>query len=235
MAAPTRSEHRSIEERLASFPLLADVDVPIRTLLIGGMRSVRFDADTHLVGPRDRVTHVPLVERGAIRVERADPSGRRIALYRVGPGESCVLALAGALRGGLYPAEAVAEAGTEVLLVDAATLATAFERGPGLQQYVLDLFSARLFELMHLVREVAFERLDVRLARLLLEEASAGSGLWKPIALSHAELAARLGSAREVVTRLLQRLRDAGLVELARGRITVLDPDALARWGESPA
>jgi len=93
---------------------------------------------------------------------------------------------------------------------------------------VLDLYSERFIDMMKLVREVAFDRLDVRLARLLLGEAHAGPGMWRPVEASHGELAARLGSAREVVSRILGRLRDDGLVQIERSRTLLVDPSALA-------
>jgi CRP/FNR family transcriptional regulator len=115
----------------------------------------------------------------------------------------------------------VAAPGTEVLLVDAQVVRELFGREPELQVFVLDLFSARLFDLMQLVREVAFDRLDVRLARFLLAESGAAQGIARPIELSHAEIAARLGSAREVVSRTLDRMKHDGLVRMERGRVYV--------------
>ncbi len=219
-------------DRLAAFPFLAELDPDVRQPLLAATRAIHFDAETTLVRASADVDAVPLVERGVIRVRRDDDSGRRLALYDVVPGQSCVLALAGALRGGRYPAEAVAEAGTDALLIHAGALREAFSRDERLQQFVLDLYSERFIDMMQLVREVAFDRLDVRLARLLLSEAHAGPGLWRPVEASHGELAARLGSAREVVSRILGRLRDDGLVHIERSRIVLADPGALrARFG----
>ncbi len=223
-----------LADRVDAFPFLADLDPEVRRALIAATTPVHFDVATSLVRVRAEIEAVPLVERGVIRVVRTDESGKSLNLYDVTPGESCVLALAGALRGGRYPAEAIAEAGTDALLVDAEALQEAFSRDASLQQFVLDLYSERFIDMMRLVREVAFDRLDVRLARLLLGEANAGPGLWRPIEASHADLAARLGSAREVVSRVLGRLRKEGLVEVERNRTVIPDPEALAaRFGLS--
>ena len=222
----------SISERLAAFPFLAELEPGVRERLLRATRVAHFDDETTLVRPSADVEAVPLVERGLIRVRRADESGKTLSLYDVSPGESCILALAGALRGGRYPAEAIAEGGTDVLLVDAEALREAFTRDARLQQFVLDLYSARFIDMMQLVREVAFDRLDVRLARLLLSEAHAGPGLWRPVEASHGELAAHLGSAREVVSRALGRLRKEGLVTGERSRTILTEPAALAaRFG----
>ena len=221
-----------LEERLAAFPFLDGLDPEARRKLVAATTPAHFDRATTLVGASHEIAAIPLVERGAIHVQRSDESGRSLALYDVVPGESCVLALAGALRGGRYPAEATVEADSDVLLVDAAAMREAFSQDASLQQFVLELYSARLVEMMQLVREVAFDRLDVRLARLLLTEASAGPGMWKPVEASHSDLAARLGSAREVISRALSRLRADGLVTLERSRIVVDDPRRLAeRFG----
>lgn len=210
----------SIAKRLRAFPFFDRLGDSALETLARSTRIARFDDPHVLVNPRDEVVVLPLVERGAIRVHRADPD-RELTLYTVQPGESCVLALAGALRGTRYAASAVAAAGTEVLLVDAEVVRELFSREPDLQVFVLDLFSARLFDLMQLVREVAFDRLDVRLARFLLAEAGAARGIVRPIELSHAEIAARLGSAREVVSRTLDRMKQDGFVRMERGRVYV--------------
>lgn len=231
---PYRAARRGapLAERLAAFPFLAELSVEVRQRLLAATQVAHFDHDTTLVRPRADVEAVPLVERGLIRVRRMDDSGKTLSLYDVAPGESCILALAGALRGGRYPAEAIADGGTDALLVDAEALRGAFSQDERLQQFVLDLYSARFIDMMQLVREVAFDRLDVRLARVLLNEAHAGPGLWRPVEASHGELAARLGSAREVVSRALGRLRKEELVTVERSRTILTDPAALAeRFG----
>ena len=227
---------QSLIERLSAFPVLGELSSASLERLAATVRSARFDADTPLLGPGSDVSVVPLVELGRVRVERTGADGRRLTLYEVMPGESCVLALSSALRDQPYPADAVAAAGTEILAIPAEALARLFDDEPGLRRFVLDLFAARLFDLMHLVREVRFERLEVRLARLLLRAATVSPGVLRPVELSHAELAARLGSAREVVSRSLASLRDAGLVELGRGRIDVRDAAGLAAMAhEAPS
>ncbi|MEZ4338055.1 MAG: Crp/Fnr family transcriptional regulator [Sandaracinaceae bacterium] len=221
-----------VEERLAAFPFLTELTKETRARLLAATVPVHFDTETPLVEARANVEAIPLVERGAIRVRRTDDSGKTLTLYDVNPGESCVLALAGALRGGRDPADAGAAPGTDALLIDAEAMREAFSQDESLQQFVLDLYSARFIDMMHLVREVAFDRLDVRLARLLLSEANAGAGIWKPIEASHEDLASRLGSAREVVSRTLGRLRREGLVTVERNRTVLEDPAALAaRFG----
>ncbi|MGE0786338.1 MAG: Crp/Fnr family transcriptional regulator [Sandaracinaceae bacterium] len=231
---PYRAAKRGapIEDRLAAFGFAEGLDPETRRRLLAAITPAHFDRETALVRPHDDVRAIPLVERGVIHVRRDDPSGRVLALYDVQPGESCVLALAGALRGGLYPAEAVAAPGTDALLIDADALRDAFARDEHLQQFVLDLYSARFIDMMKLVREVAFDRLDVRLARLLLGESDAGPGMTKPVELSHTELAARLGSAREAVSRTLGRFRREGFVEVHRSRTVITDAAGLAeRYG----
>jgi CRP/FNR family transcriptional regulator len=229
-AAPTfrpASRGAAVGERLDAFPFLQSLSEAARARLAAGAMPQRFDEEARVVCSRGCLEVIPLVERGTLRIERTENTGRRLTLYTVNPGESCILAMAGALQGGDYPAEAVAEAGTEVLLLDPNVVTDLFTDDADFRRYVLDLFAQRLLELMVLVREVAFDRLDVRLARLLLREAEITPGIRRPVELSHAELAARLGSAREVVSRTLQRMKEEGFLSLGRGRVVVEDAEGL--------
>ena len=219
---------RSIEERLRAFAPFESLSDETRRGLAASARAHRFDEETPLVRPGDDATAVPLVESGVIRVTRTGPDGRQLELYEVEPGEACVLSLGSVLRGARYPALAVAAPRTQSLLIDGATLRRAWETDAALRQYVLELLVTRLEDLMALVDDLAFQRLDARLARLLAREATRVAGALRPVEMSHADLAARLGSAREVISRLLDAMRREGWVRLERGRIHLLDLDGLA-------
>lgn len=98
------------------------------------------------------------------------------------------------------------------------------------REYVFDLLSARLASVMETVDEVVFRRMDARVAAFLAERADAIN----PIPVTHQEIAAELGSSREVVSRLLEDLAERGLVRISRGQVDVLDQDALAGRGAKP-
>ena len=162
-----------------------------------------------------------LVE-GAIRFSKAAPNGRELQLYRVLPGESCVITSGCLLGHAAYNARGTAESDLQLVTLPAATFSQLVASHEPFREYVFSLFSERLAELMALVESVAFQRLDQRLAALLL-------GKGKVVATTHQALADELGSVREIVSRLLKSFADQGLVALGRERIEIRDAAGLRR------
>ncbi len=167
----------------------------------------------------------PLLLEGTIRVSKSGENGREIVLYRVQPGESCVIT-SGCLLGAVdYAAHGVAETALRLVALPRPLFERLVAEVPAFRRYVFGLFSGRLAELMRRIEEVAFRRLDVRLAELLLQRTSRGA---RPLRATHQQLAEELGSVREIVTRLLNQFAAEGLVTLGRERIEVRDAAGLA-------
>lgn len=165
-----------------------------------------------------------LVTGGSVRVQKLAESGREIVLYRVEAGESCVLTTAGLLSGGAYEAEARAEGEVTALALPAPAFHRLMAENASFRAFVFRGFSQRLADLLLLVEEVAFGRLDVRLAEWLVK-AAPGDGA--ALQTTHQALAAELGTAREVVSRQLKEFERRGWVHLGRGRIELLNTAAL--------
>ena len=166
---------------------------------------------------------------GRVRVQQTSESGRDIVLYRVEAGESCVLTTACLLAHEPYSAEGVTE--TEVTAV--AIPRGAFDRlmasSREFREFVLTAYARRITDLFRVIDEVAFGRIDVRLAGRLLSLASEGDEL----ATTHQQLATELGTAREVISRVLNDFQKRGFVAQSRGRITLLDRAQLQRLADS--
>jgi len=164
----------------------------------------------------------PMLIEGSIRVARMATNGREIVLYRVLPGEACVLTSSCLLGRKDYGARGTAE----TRCIGAALPQAVFDRlvagHAAFRDYVFALFAERIGELMLLVEAVAFQRLDQRLAALLL-------GKGRSLEVTHQQLAEELGSVREIVSRILKHFADDGLVSLGRERIEVLDPAGLRK------
>jgi CRP/FNR family transcriptional regulator len=156
---------------------------------------------------------------GEVRVSRSSPDGRSLELYRVGPGELCLVSSACLFRAEPLMAHGVATRPTTVLLVPPAVF-RAWLDTPAFRNLVLGLFAERMADLTALVDAIAFRRLDQRLAGALL-------GHGPELAITHQALAQELGTVREIVTRLLRRFEREGWVELSRERIRILDSAAL--------
>lgn len=161
----------------------------------------------------------PLVLSGEVRVARGTPGGRSIELYRVGPGEMCVVSAASLFGHAPMPAHGVTAMPTELVLVTPESFEAWTEHRP-FRRHVFGLFAERLAEVIGLAEAVAFQRLDQRLAATLL-------GRGAVVAVTHQALADELGTVREIVTRLLRRFERDGWVALGRERIEVLDAAAL--------
>lgn len=167
----------------------------------------------------------PLVLRGAVKVIKASPNGRELQLYRVTPGESCILSSSCLLGNSRYQARGICEADVDMVILPSPIFHILLARYDAFREYVFNLFSDRLTDLMQLVSAVAFQKLDQRLAALLIAKSN-------PLHTTHQALADELGSAREMVSRLLKGFAEQGWVRLGREQIEIANPDALKRFSE---
>lgn len=163
----------------------------------------------------------PLVLEGEIRVSRNSDEGRSLELYRVVPGELCLVSSACLFRSQPLTAHGVAVRPTTLLLVPPQAFHAWLDQPP-FRELVLGLFADRMADLAALVDALAFQKLDQRLAASLL-------GHGQELAVTHQELAGTLGTVREMVTRLLRRFEREGWIELSRERIRIKDSAALRR------
>jgi len=209
--------------RIAAFPFFAGLSETGRTLLLDSLQIMRIDAGLELLDEGALCQALLLVESGGIRVFKISPGGREITLYLVEPGESCVLGTSCVVNDLRYPAHAVCLRDTDALAVPAAVFRTLYETEAPVRAFVMELFSRRLADMMMLVEEVAFRRMDERLAVFLLEQGVLSPGVMKPIEMSHGEIAAHLGTAREVVSRVLQQFADDDLVRLERKKVIIVN------------
>jgi len=210
---------------LGRFPALAGLP-PARldALLRSPVR--RMPAGSVLFEPGQPCGGFPLVLEGSIRVAKTAPNGREILLYRVDPGESCILSGSCLLGHASYSASGVAETDVAVLVIPPPLFDELMIQHAPFREYVFGLYGARLGEVMELIEEVAFRRLDTRLAQLLVHRGPV-------VESTHQKLADELGSVREIVSRLLRSFEQRGWVKLERERVSVLDPKALAALARS--
>lgn len=210
------------QDLLRLYPMLRELPAAqLHDLLAAG--SMRLPGGAIVFDEQQACMGFPLILSGGIRVIKAAPSGRELQLYRVGPGESCILSSSCLLGKSNYHARGLVEQEVEMLVLPAAVFRSLLAQHEPFRDYIFDLFSERLTDLMQLVSAVAFQKLDQRLAALL----AAKSGL---IHSTHQALADELGSVREIVSRLLKNFAEQGWVKLGREQIEVTDAAALARY-----
>ncbi len=168
---------------------------------------------------------------GTVRVFKHSPEGREITLYRVNPGEICVLSIQSLLCGEGFPAEAVAETDLLGLQLNKQTFNQALDNSHDFHRYLLKILSRRISDIMQLVSQVTFQHLDLRVACHLgkMFERSAG----KPLKTTHAQIAQELGTTREMVSRILKELERMKCIRLARGEINLLSSEELKGMGRT--
>jgi len=164
-----------------------------------------------------------MVQHGCVRVQMIGETGREIVLYRVEEGQTCILTTACLLSGDLYSAEAVTETETTAIALPTAQFNELLNRSQAFRNLVFDSYGKRISSLVSLVEEVAFGRMDVRLAQLLLQRSDPEGVLKK----THYDLAVELGTAREVISRQLKEFERKGWIMLSRGQVKISDAEAL--------
>lgn len=170
-----------------------------------------------------QVDAIALLISGVVRVYKIGETGREITLYRFGNGQSCILTANAILSQQTFPAIATVEKDAEAVMIPAGTFRDWVVRYDPWREFVFDLLSQRLSSVMAIVEEIAFRRMDARVAALLLARAQ----LQNPLRITHQEIASELGSSREVISRLLEDFSERGLIHSRRGEIEILDQEGL--------
>ena len=201
------------------YPVLGQLTIEQRRKLKAQAQVVHVPQGTVIFDERQPCAGFPFLLQGGIRVRKSAASGRELPLYRVLPGESCVISSSCLLGHTDYNARGIAEADTTLLLVPRALFDELLDV-TDFRTFVFEQFAERIADLMQLIDEVAFRKLDQRLAALLL-------GKGPVLHATHQQLADELGSVREIVSRLLKGFAEQGAVRLGREQIEILDPSQL--------
>lgn len=181
------------------------------------------------VGERD-CTGLLLLQSGQLRVYSLSSEGREITLYRLLPGELCLFSAPCVLHSIQFDVTIVAEQDAELWLIPAEVYQNLMEQSAAVANVTNEIMGRRFSEVMWLLEQILWQSMDRRLAALLLEErALNGTATLK---ITHEALANHLGTAREVVTRMLRYFQSEGLVRLSRGSVELLDAEALQKLAD---
>jgi CRP/FNR family transcriptional regulator len=212
------------------FPGLKTLAPTVAKPLLEASQVISLPAGTRIFGPGQAPQSYLLLLDGSVRVQQVSESGREIVLYRVSAGESCALTTACLMGYEDYQAEGIAETDISAVAIPRATFDDLIARSPEFRRFVFTAFSVRITNLFRLIEEVAFSRIDIRLAQRLLDLADTSNR----VALTHQQLAAELGSAREVISRQLQEFQRRGWITLGRGTLELNDRAKLAALAHAP-
>jgi CRP/FNR family transcriptional regulator len=205
------------------FPGLSKLDEPIRATLVEWSQIVDLPAGTVIFGPGKAPESLLLLLDGTVRVQQVAENGREIVLYRVQAGESCVLTTACLLAYEDYSAEGLAETAIRAVAIPRTVFEDLIARSGLFRRFVFTAYSKRITDLFLVIEEVAFKRIDIRLAQKLLELGRKTGH----IHLTHQQLAVELGSAREVISRQLNEFQRRGWISATRGDVHLTDIPAL--------
>lgn len=180
----------------------------------------RLEAGMVLLDENRGCSGVILVLSGMIRIYKLSEEGKEITLYRIGRGETCVLTVACMLGTGdiPFPVAAAAEQVSDIIFIPIELFKRYFFEVPSIQKFFFSSMSAKFYSVLGLLENVTFKRTSDRLTDFLITKTAGGT---YPLYATHEAVASELGTAREVVSRLLKEMESKGQVSLSRGKIVL--------------
>ena len=223
-------------ELLRQTPYLRSVPAGVLQALARGLRERRYQAGDVIFRKGDPSEGLGVVLRGRVRTLISSPEGREQVLKMFGPGRT--FADIAVFDDEPQPADAIAVSESTVVFISQADLIDLLKRHPEAAIEVIRLFATRLRAYKQMVEDLSLRTVVARVARLLVDRARGTQTLVEESASSSPEytqdeIAAMVGSVREVVQRALKTLEHAGLIHMARGRIQIIDVEALDGWSEA--
>jgi CRP/FNR family transcriptional regulator, anaerobic regulatory protein len=199
---------------LKVFPAFKDAPDSMLFEILAYGRPTVFEKDHYIFHENDACAAVGFFFSGGARIFKSGPAAREVTLYTIGRGDVCILNAACILSSTGYPATAVVTEKSEALAVPSAHFRGLVNRYPEMRSFVFSLLGSRLFEVIEMLEDVLFRRMNERLEEYLRKRAGKGS-----LRATHQNIANDLGTSREVVSRLLKDLERSGTVVLERNRI----------------
>jgi CRP/FNR family transcriptional regulator len=196
--------------------------------IITQAKQVTLPANTTIFHQGDGCHNYLIVTSGSVKVMTRTENGREIVLYRVKQDESCILTTSCLMADQAYPAEGVTETDVDAIMISSQDFNLGLTQSKYFRALVFENYSKRLAGMIALVAEVNFNRIDIRLAKFIMEHKEN-----KVITMTHQELSTELGTAREVVSRQLKILEQKQWVKLSRGQITIIDEESLTNLAKT--
>jgi CRP/FNR family transcriptional regulator len=212
-----------------AFPGLEGISDGVLELLDKRSRQITLHKEALIFGPGNPAENLLLLLSGTVRVQQLSEDGREIVLYRVHAGESCVLTTACLLAFEEYSAEGIAETEIEAIMIPRDVFDELMAISKEFRAFVFEAYSKRITDLFLVIEEIAFKRMDIRVAQKLLELQDAKFVL----CLTHQQLVTEVGTAREVISRQLKEFERRGWVRLSRGEIELRDVAAIERLADA--
>jgi len=198
-----------------------------RTMLKQSMVKQHFAKGESMRGDADNCSGLFLISSGQVRVYMVSENGKEISLYRLFERDVCIFTASCIMKNISFDVLIEIEKDTEAYLIPTAIFRNLSKESIAIQMFTNNLMASRFTEVMWVMDQVLFMSFDKRLAIFLLEEANIdGTNV---IEITHEKIANHMGTAREVVTRMLKYFQNEGMVSLSRGGITITDRIKLSR------
>ena len=219
-------------DSLARLPFWGDLTEQERDIVQKSAFLRRYEKGAQVHSGGQECLGLLLVLSGEIRTYLLSDEGREITLFRLYPGDLCVLSASCVLSQISFDTQLTAQQDTQVLVIPANVVARIKDTNLAARCYLYELATQRFSDVMWAMQQLLFQQLDQRLAAFLLAEyRRTGS---PTVAMTHEQLAQQISSAREAVARILKQFAEDGLVELKRGAITILNPAGLEKLQPKP-
>ncbi|MCK5359705.1 MAG: Crp/Fnr family transcriptional regulator [Gammaproteobacteria bacterium] len=218
-------DDNTLPQWLDLFPELKQADSVCNDICSNATELV-FDAGQWIFREGDECPAYILCLEGKIRIQKVSTEGREIMLYRIKPGQGCVLTTASLLSGTPYMAESITETKLRAMSISKEDFFKGLAMSPDFRDFIFTAYGSQLASVMQLVKDIAFDPLDIRLARRLLADAD-DEGI---LNVTHQDLATSLGSVREVITRELKKLKQKGWIDRDRGKVQITNHTEISRF-----
>ncbi len=210
---------------IEQFPGLSRLESDVRDLLTRKSAVVTVSEGTVIFGPGKPPENLLLLLEGRVRVQQVSEAGREIVLYRVEAGQSCVLTTACLLAHEDYSAEGIAETHIRAVAIPRTVFDELVSQSVAFRNFIFTAYSRRITDLFQVIEDIAFQRVDIRLAQKLLELAR----MTDQVRATHQQLSVELGSAREVISRQLGEFQRRGWIGQSRGVVDLIDRAGLEK------
>lgn len=174
----------------------------------------------------EECNYLPIVKSGIVRVYKLSPNGNEITLYRIKPGESCILTISCLLTNKKFPAVAFTETESEIILIDSNTLKSWVNKYSIWRDFIFNYMSSIIFKVITLLESSTFNRTESRIIDFLLQKVEEEGA---DLNYTHQKIASEIGTSREVVSRILKELESQNILKLSRGSVTILKKDSLKK------
>lgn len=179
-----------------------------------------FPSESVILNQMDYIRYLPFLLSGSIKVMGEDEQGNEIMLYYIMPGETCIMSILGALNNEKSKIRAIVDEEAEIMLIPVEKTQYLVTKYPSWSSFIFRLYHKRFEELLRMVNSIAFQKVDKRLEDLLINKSATLHT--SELHITHKQLADELGTAREVVSRLLKQMEKEGRLELGRNKIHII-------------